>query len=141
MNNWQFHLSNWQGVGPVWAFSFSFVYTGLNVWAFIQSQKLNLTYCLNSSLLLTFCPLIVCMAHQSQMYPLSISPLGLSQGIICNIPSVTLSLLSPPPSPLAEGGLEFLKNHKREDQNFTVKIKGSSYKRAVYRKGVSTAFN
>ena len=29
INSSQFHLSNWQGVGTVWAIHVSFVYTGL----------------------------------------------------------------------------------------------------------------
>ena len=77
MNTWQFHLSNWQGVGPVWAMSISFVYTGLLVGAFSQSHKLNLTYCLKSSPLLAFCFLLVCMVDQTLMCFSSISPLGL----------------------------------------------------------------
>ena len=81
------HLSNWQGVGPVWAISVSFVYTGLLVWAFLQWHKLNLYYCLNSSLLLAFCSLFVCIVDQTQMYLSSISPLGLFQKIIVWTPS------------------------------------------------------
>ena len=50
-----------------------------------QSHKLNLTYRLKSFLFLTFCFLFVCMAGQNQMCFSSISPLGLFQGIICNI--------------------------------------------------------
>ena len=52
---WQFHLLNWQRVGPMRVIFLSFVYTGLLVWAFLQSHKLNLTYCFKSSLLLAFC--------------------------------------------------------------------------------------
>ena len=75
-------------VVPVWAISVSFVYTGLLVWALIQPHKLNLTYYFKSSLLLVFCSMHICTVDQSQMYPSSISPLGLFQGIICNIHSV-----------------------------------------------------
>ena len=85
MNTWQFHLSNWQGVGAVWVISISFVYTRLLVWAFLQWHKLHLTYCLKSSLLLEFFSLFVSMVDQTQMYPSSISPFGLFQGITCNI--------------------------------------------------------
>ena len=49
MNNWQFNLSNWQAVGPLWAISISSVY----------SHKVNLTYWFKSSLLLGFCFLFV----------------------------------------------------------------------------------
>ena len=100
-------------MGPVWAISVSFVYTGLLVWAFLQSHKLNLTYCLKSSLLLAFCFLFVCMVDQTQMYPSSISPLGLFQRIICSIHSVI---------PLCIGGLGFFKNHRRCHQEFLVKM-------------------
>ena len=43
-----------------------------------------LTHSLKSSLLLAFCFLFVCTVDQTQMYPSSISPLGLFQRIICN---------------------------------------------------------
>ena len=36
MNTWQFYLSNWQWVVPVWAIFVSFVYTGLLVWAMLM---------------------------------------------------------------------------------------------------------
>ena len=74
------------------------------VWAFLQSHKLNLTSCFKSLLLLSFCSLFVCMVDQTQMYPSSISSLGLLQPIICNIHSV---------NPLIYRGLGFLKNHRR----------------------------
>ena len=74
--------------------------------------------------LLAFCFLCVCMVDQTQMYPSSISPLKLFQGIICNIHSV---------NPLIYRGLGFLKNHRRRDQDFLVKM-GSV-------KEVSTAFH
>ena len=52
MSTWQFHLSNRQGMGPAWAISSYFVYSELLVWAFPQSDSLNLTHCKISSLLL-----------------------------------------------------------------------------------------
>ena len=114
MNSWQFHLSNLQRVGRVWAISVSFVYTGLLVWAYLQSHNLNLTYCLKSCLLLVLCFLFVCMIDQTQMYPSSISPLGLLQRIIlCNIYSV---------NHLIYWGLGFLENRSRGDQEFIVKM-------------------
>ena len=54
-------------------------------WAFPQLHNLNLTYCLKSSLSLTFCFLFVCMVDQTQMQLSSISPLGLFEVIICNV--------------------------------------------------------
>ena len=95
-------MSNYQGVGPVWAISVSFVYTRWLVRAFLQSHKVNLNYCLKSSLLLAFYLLFVCMVDQTQMYPSSISTLGLFQVIICNIHSV---------NHLIYRGLGFLKNY------------------------------
>ena len=59
MNTWQFNLSNWQWVGLMWAISISFAYTGLLVWAFPQSHKLNLTYCVKSSLLIAFLNILI----------------------------------------------------------------------------------
>ena len=95
MNTWQFHLSNLQGVGPVWAISISFVYTELLVWAFPQSHKLNLIYCLKFCLLLALCFLLVCTVDQTQMCPSSISPLGLFQGITCNIKRLNGATMEP----------------------------------------------
>ena len=89
MNTWQFHLSNWQGVGPAWAIFVYFVYTRLLIRVSLQSHELILTYRLKSSLLLAFCFLFVCIVDQTEMYPTSISSLGLFQGIIRNIHSVT----------------------------------------------------
>ena len=85
MNNWQFNLSNWQAVGPVWAISISSVY----------SHKVNLTYWLKSSLLLGFCFLFVCMVNQTQMYPSSVSPSRQFQRIICNIERLEGGTLEP----------------------------------------------
>ena len=85
INTLQFHLLNWQGLGPVWVISISVVYTRLLVWAFPQLLKLNLTYCLKSSLSLACCFLFVYLIDQTQIYPLSIWLLALFQGIICNI--------------------------------------------------------
>ena len=85
MNTWHFYLLNWQRVGHVWVIIISFVYTELLVWAFPQSLRFNLAYCLKSSLLLAFCFLLLCIVDQTQMCPSSILPLGLFQGIICNI--------------------------------------------------------
>ena len=56
----QFHLSNWQEVGPMWAILI-FVYHELLAYAFSQSHRLDLIFCLNSFPLLTFCFLLVCM--------------------------------------------------------------------------------
>ena len=63
----------------------SFVYAELPVWAFPQSHRLNLTFCLKSSTSSAFCFLHVCNVDQTQICPSSISPLGLFQGIIFNI--------------------------------------------------------
>ena len=95
MNTWEFHLSNWQGVGPVWVISVSFVYTGLLVLAFPQSHRLNLNYCSKFSLLLAFSFLFVCMVDQTQMCPLSFSPSGLLQGIKYNIERLKGGTLEP----------------------------------------------
>lgn len=82
-------LWNWQEVGPMSAIFIFFVYIGSLVWAFPQSSKLYLTYCLRSSQLLTFCFLFDCMVNQTQMYcmvnqteiyPSFISPLWLFKG-------------------------------------------------------------
>ena len=43
------------------------------------------SFCLKSSFVLALCFIIVCMVDQTQMYPSCISPLGLFQGITCNI--------------------------------------------------------
>ena len=85
MNILQIYLLNWQGVGPLWVICIPFAYTELPVWAFPQSHRINLTYCLKFSLLLTFRLLLVCMIDQTQTFPSSILPLGLFQGIIYNI--------------------------------------------------------
>ena len=98
MNTWEFHLLNWLGVHLMWVISFSFVYIGLLVWTFLQSHKLNLTYCLKSSLLLAFCFLFVCMVDQTQIYPSSISPLGLFQ-VILYVIFIVWTHPSPPPLP------------------------------------------
>ena len=83
LNTWQFHLLNWQGVGPMLAISISFVYTRLLAWAFLQSHKLNLTYCLKCCLLLEF---FFRMDDQTQMHPSSsTSLLGLFQRITYDI--------------------------------------------------------
>ena len=95
MNTWEFHLSNWQGVGPVWVISVSFVYTGLLVLAFPQSHRHNLNYCSKFSLLLAFSFLFVCMVDQTQMCPLSFSPSGLLQGIKYNIERLKGGTLEP----------------------------------------------
>ena len=72
----------WVPCGPSLVF---FVYTGLLVWTYPQSHRLNVTYCSISSLLLGFWFLFVCMADQTQMCCTSISTLGLFQEIIFNI--------------------------------------------------------
>ena len=66
------------------------------------------------------------MVDQTKMYPSSISPLGLFQGIGIGI---------------IYRGLGFLKNHRRGDQDFFVKMKGSPYGRIVYRKGSKHYFS
>ena len=96
MSNWQFHLSDLaKGVGFICAISISFVCTGLLVWAFPYSQKLNLTSCLKSSLLLLFSFLLVCTVDQTQMHPSFIWPLGLFPGIIYNNDSLKEGSLEP----------------------------------------------
>ena len=93
MNTWQFHLSNCQGLGPVSTFFVSFVYTLLLVWAFPVTQAWSLLF--NTSLLLAFCFLFVCMVDQTQMCLSSISPSGLFQGIICKIERLKGGTLEP----------------------------------------------
>ena len=66
----------------MWAISGSFVYTELLGWEFPHSQRVNLTYCLKSCLLICF-PCF-CMVDQTKMCPSFISPLGIFQEIICN---------------------------------------------------------
>ena len=83
MNTFQLYLWNWQGISPVWAITVFFVYTGLLVWAFPQSHRLNLTYCSKASLILRFC--FFCMIYPTWICFSSISPLGLFQEIICNV--------------------------------------------------------
>ena len=101
MNTWQFDLSNWQGVRLVWIISAFFVYTGLLVWTFLRSHKLNVTYCLKS------------LVDQTQMHPTSISPLGLFQEIVCNIHSV---------NPFIYRGVGILKDHRRGGSRFSLII-------------------
>ena len=86
---------NLPGVGPMWAFSVSFVYTVLLVWAFPQLHKLNLSYCLKSSLLLVFCFLFVCVVDQTHVYPSCVLLLRLFRGIICNIERLKGGKLEP----------------------------------------------
>ena len=95
MNTSQFLLSNWQGLGLVWAISNSFVYTTLLVWAFPQSHRLNLNYSSKSFLLLAFCFVFVCMVDQTQMCSSSISLSRLLQGIICIIERLKGETLEP----------------------------------------------
>ena len=124
MNTWQFHLLNWQGVGPLWVISFSFVYTGLLVWTFLQWHKLNLIYCLKSFLLLPFCFLLVWMVDQTQMYPSPISPLK-----DCFRRSYVIFIVwPPPPHPLLIWQLGFLwKFFQGGIKIFFVKMGGSPY--------------
>ena len=78
MNTCQFHLSNWQGLGPVWAISINLVCLHrITCLSIPQSLRLNLTYCLKPSPSLVFLFLLVCMVDESQMCPSSISPLAL----------------------------------------------------------------
>ena len=79
-DTYHFHQLNWQGMSPMQTISISFVYTELLFCAFPQSHRLIFTYCLKSSLLLSFSFLLVCVVN-----PLSILPSELFQGIICNI--------------------------------------------------------
>ena len=44
MNTLLFHLSNWWGLGPIWVFCLSFVYTWLLLWAFPQSSHADLIF-------------------------------------------------------------------------------------------------
>ena len=62
----------------------SSLYTRLLVWAFPQSHELILLFEI-FPVTCIFCFLFICMVDETQMYPSSISPLGLFQGIICNI--------------------------------------------------------
>ena len=65
MNTRQFHLSNWEELGPVWAISVSYVYTGLLVWVFPQLQRgLILLIARNLSCYLHFA-LYLCMVDQT----------------------------------------------------------------------------
>ena len=91
-NTWQFHLLNWQGVGPVWVICFSSVYTGLLVWAFRHWHKVNHIYDLKSFLFILFS---ACLYGRSDSNVLLIhlTIIGLFQEIH-NINSVT-----PPPPP------------------------------------------
>ena len=97
MNTWHFHFLNWQRVhlcGPSPFLLFILDY----LLAFPQWCRLNLTYCLNFFLLLAllaFCFMLVCMVDQTQICPLSISPLGLFQKIICNIERLKERTLEP----------------------------------------------
>ena len=84
MNTWQFYLLNLQRLRPMWTISISFVYIALLTWAFPQSHKVNLTYCLKSSLVFASCLLFVCMVDQSQIYASSIWLSILLQQIICD---------------------------------------------------------
>ena len=113
MNTWQFHLSNWQWVGPMWTFSVSFVYTGLLV------GYLHFPVCLYGW-------------SNSQTSPSSNSPLRLFQGIICNINSVI---------PLIYRVSRFLKNHRRRHQDVLVKMGGNPFRGFVYRMRVKHCFS
>ena len=61
----------------------------------LHQSTFNLTYCLKSSLLLSFCFLFLCMVDQTQMCPSSILLLGLFRGIICNIEGLKGGTLEP----------------------------------------------
>ena len=91
INTWKFHLLNWQrgASGEVYLRLFCLHWiTCLN----IPTVRRALSYILlMSSLLLAFCFLLVFMVDQIQMYPSSISPLGLFQEIVCNIHNVNFS--------------------------------------------------
>ena len=73
----------------------SFVYSTLLVWAFSQWHRFSLTYYSKFYLLLAFCFLFVSMVEQIQMFPLSIPPLGLFKGIICNVERLKEGTLEP----------------------------------------------
>ena len=73
------------------------------------------------------------MVDQTQRYPSSISTLGLFQGIIRDIHSM---------NPLIYRGLGFLKNHRRRDPDFLVKMGGVAHIGGLTaEKKVSTAFH
>ena len=97
-------------------------YTRLLVRAFLQSHKLNLTYCSISCLLLAFCFLYVCIVDQNQMYLSPIWPLVWTPSYL-------------------EGGWDFWKIIEVGDQDFLVKMGGSPYRGVDYRKNLSTAFH
>ena len=81
MNIWQFHLMNWQGVGPMLAIFISF-FTLHYLSEHFHSHTGLIFLIANSPLLLAFCFLLVCMVDQTQMCPSCISPLGLFQRIM-----------------------------------------------------------
>ena len=85
MNTWQFHWQTGKGWGLCGLSPFFIYLHWILAWVFPQPHRLNLTYCLKSSLLLAFCFLLVCMVDQTQMFPSFILPPGLLQEIICNI--------------------------------------------------------
>ena len=72
-------------MGPMQAISISFIYTGLLVSEHSHSYTtLILLIACNLPCYLHFA-LFVCMVDQTQMQLSSISPLGLFEGIICNV--------------------------------------------------------
>ena len=68
----------------------------------------------------------------SQKSPSSNSPLRLFQGIICNINSVI---------PLIYWVSRFLKNHRRRDQDFLVKMGDNPFRGFVYRMRIKHCFS
>ena len=62
---------------------------------FIHGVPRSSSCCLKSSLLLAFCFLFVCMVDPTRLCPSSTAPLGLFQGIICNIERLKRGPLEP----------------------------------------------
>ena len=121
----------YKGVGPVWVFSISLVYTGLLLWIVPQSQKVNLTYCLKSSLFLTFsfCLFVwlirlKCsshLSHHSDFFRRSYVICVLIC-VICVWSYVIFIVWT-----LLLKWLGFLENHRRRDQDFLVKMGGVAH--------------
>ena len=68
MNTWQFHLLNWQWLRLVRVISVSFIYTVLLVITFLQSHKLNVTFCLWPPYYL-HSALFACVVDKTKMSP------------------------------------------------------------------------
>ena len=107
----------WEGLGPLWTLSVSFVYTKWLVWAYFYSPT-SLILLLEIFHVIFILLSSVCMVDQTQIYPSSISLLELFQGIVYNIHSVTLL------PPLVIGVLGFLKNHSWGGSRCSCKDRG-----------------